>query len=133
MKLELKRKIVDVSSAGFTPSPIASQCVTFGNLVYPAGQVPVDPRTRQIVGTEIQAQTRQCLENLKAVLDCAGTSLANLLKVNVYLRNMDDFERFNEVYISYFASEPPARTTVQVARLWSTILIEIEGVACIPE
>ncbi len=133
MKLQLERKVVDVSSAGFKPSPIASQCITFGNLVYPAGQVPVDPRTGQIVGDEIQAQTRQCLENLKAVLACAGTSLANLMKVNVYLRNMDDFDRFNQVYVSYFPSEPPARTTVQVARLWSTILIEIEGVACIPE
>jgi 2-iminobutanoate/2-iminopropanoate deaminase len=101
--------------------------------VYPAGQVPVDPRTGQIVGDEIQAQTRQCLENLKAVLHCAGTSLENLLKVNVYLRNMDDFQRFNEVYVSYFPSQPPARTTVGVARLWSTVLIEIEGVACIPE
>jgi 2-iminobutanoate/2-iminopropanoate deaminase len=133
MKLELKRKVVDVSSAGFKPSPIASQCVTFGNFVYPAGQVPVDPHTGQIVGDEIQAQTRQCLENLKAVLECAGTSLANLLKVNVFLRNMDDFAKFNEVYISYFPTEPPSRTTVQAARLWSTILIEIEGVACIAE
>ena len=121
MKLQLERKVVDVSSAGFKPSPIASQGIAFGNLIYPAGQVPV------------QAQTRQCLENLKAVLARAGTSLANLMKVNVYLRNMDDFDRFNDVYEPYFPSEPPARTTVQVARLWSTILIEIEGVACIPE
>jgi len=133
MKLPLQRTVIDVSSAGFKTSPIASQCVTFGNMVYPAGQVPVDPRTGQITGDEIQAQTRQCLENLKAVLACAGTSLDKLLKVNVYLRNMDDFERFNEVYVSYFPSQPPSRTTVQVARLWSTILIEIEGVACIPE
>lgn len=133
MPLPLKRTVIDVSSAGFKSSAIASQCLTFGNLVYPAGQVPVDPRTGQIVGDEIQAQTRQCLENLKAVLGCAGTSLADLMKVNVYLRNMDDFDRFNEVYVTYFPSQPPARTTVQVARLWSTILIEIEGVACIPE
>jgi 2-iminobutanoate/2-iminopropanoate deaminase len=133
MKLPLQRTVIDVSSAGFKTSSIASQCVTFGNMVYPAGQVPVDPRTGQITGDEIQAQTRQCLENLIAVLACAGTSLDKLLKVNVYLRNMDDFERFNEVYVSYFPSQPPSRTTVQVARLWSTILIEIEGVACIPE
>jgi 2-iminobutanoate/2-iminopropanoate deaminase len=133
VKLPLERKIVDVSSAGFKPSRIISQCIAFGNLVYPAGQIPVDPRTGQIAGDEIQAQTRQCLENLKAVLTCAGTSLANLMKVNVYLRNMDDFDRFNEIYVSYFPADPPARTTVQIARLWSTILIEIEGVACIPE
>ena len=80
MKLPLQRTVVDVSSAGFKTSPIASQCVTFGNMVYPAGQVPVDPRTGQITGEEIQAQTRQCLENLKAVLACAGTSLDKLLK-----------------------------------------------------
>ncbi len=133
MKLPLERTVVDVSSAGFKTSPIASQCLRFGNMVYPAGQVPVDPRTGQISGDEIKAQTQQCMENLKAVLGCAGTSLQNLLKVNVFLKNMDDFDAFNEVYVSYFPSQPPARTTVQVARLWTTILIEIEGVACIPE
>jgi 2-iminobutanoate/2-iminopropanoate deaminase len=93
----------------------------------------VDPRTGQIAGDDIQTQARQCLENLKAVLECAGASLSNLLKVNVYLRNMGDFDKFNQVYASYFPAAPPARTTVQVAGLWSTILIEIEGVACIPD
>ena len=129
----MRKEIVDVSSAGFKVSPIASQCVRFGNLVYPAGQVPVDPKTGSVVGDDIRSHTRQCLENLKSILIIAGTSLENILKVNVYLRNMDDFEAFNEVYVSYFPSNPPARTTVQVARLWDSILIEIEAVACIPD
>lgn len=129
----MRKEIVDVSSAGFKVSPIASQCVRFGNLVYPAGQVPVDPKTGSVVGDDIRSHTRQCLENLKSILTIAGTSLGNVLKVNVYLRNMDDFDAFNEVYVSYFPSNPPARTTVQVARLWDGILIEIEAVACIPD
>jgi len=129
----MRKEIVDVSSAGFKVSPIASQCVRFGNLVYPAGQVPVDPKTGSVVGDDIRSHTRQCLENLKSILIIAGTSLENVLKVNVYLRNMDDFEAFNEVYVCYFPSNPPARTTVQVARLWDGILIEIEAVACIPD
>lgn len=129
----MKKEIVDVSSAGFKTSPIASQCVRFGNLVYPAGQVPVDPKTGKVVGNEIRAQTGQCLENLKSILALAGSSMENILKVNCYLRNMDDFDSFNEVYTKYFPSNPPARTTIQAARLWDGILIEIEAVACIPD
>lgn len=129
----MKREIVDVSSTGLKPGPIASHCVRFGNLVYPAGQVPVDPKTGKVVESDIQAQTRQCLENLKAILTVAGTSLGNLMKVNVYLRNMGDFDRFNEAYVKYFPSDPPARTTIQAGDLWNGILIEIEGVACIPD
>jgi len=129
----MKKEIVDVRSAGFKPSPIASQCVRFGNLVYPAGQVPVDPKTGKVVEDDVRAQTRQCLENLKSVLNLAGTSLENILKVNCYLRNMDDFDAFNETYVKYFPSNPPARTTIQAARLWDGILIEIEAVACIPD
>ncbi len=129
----MKREIVDVSSIGLKSGPIASHCVRFGNLVYPAGQVPVDPKTGKVVENDIQAQTRQCLENLKAILTVAGTSLGSLMKVNVYLRNMGDFDRFNEAYVKYFPSEPPARTTIQAADLWNGILIEIEGVACIPD
>jgi len=129
----MRKEIVDVSSAGFKISPIASQCVRFGNLVYPAGQVPVDPKSGRVVGDDIRSHTRQCLENLKAILTIAGTSLENILKVNVYLLKMEDFDAFNEVYVSYFPSRPPARTTVQVARLWDGILIEIEAVACIPD
>ncbi len=128
----MKREIVDVSSAGFKPSPIASQCVKFGNLVYPAGQVPVEPKTGKVVGDDIQAQTRQCLENLKSILALAGSSMENILKVNCYLRNMNDFDAFNEAYVTYFPSNPPARTTIQAGRLWDGILIEIDAVACIP-
>jgi len=129
----MKREIVDVSSTGLKSGPIASHCVRFGNLVYPAGQVPLDPKTGKVVENDIQAQTRQCLENLKAILTVAGTSLDNLLKVNVYLRDFADFDRFNEAYVKYFPAKPPSRTTIQAAGLWNGILIEIEGVACIPD
>ncbi len=128
----MKKEVVDVSPAGFKPSKIASHCVRFGDLVYPAGQVPVDPQSGKVVGDDIRTQTWRCLENLKSVLGLAGTSLENVLKVNCYLRNMDDFDAFNEVYVSYFPAEPPARTTIQAGRLWGSILIEIEAVACIP-
>ena len=128
----MKREIVDVSSTGFKPTSIASHCVKFGNLVFPTGQMPVDPRTGKVMGSDIRTQTRQCLENLKSILTSAGSSMENLLKFNCYLRNLDDFDGFNEVYVKYFPSAPPARATVQVADLWGGILIEIEAVGCIP-
>lgn len=129
----MRKEIVDVSSAGFKTSPIASHCVKFGRLVFLAGQVPVDPKTGKVVENDIRTQTQQSLENLRSILALSGSSMENVLKVNCYLRNMDDFDGFNEVYVKYFPSDPPARTTIQAGRLWDGILIEIEAVACIAD
>jgi 2-iminobutanoate/2-iminopropanoate deaminase len=110
-----------------------SQAVTVeaGKLVYTAGQIAIDPTTGQIVEDDIHLQTRQVLENLKAVLEAANTGLASVVKTTVFLKDMEHFAVMNEVYAEYFAVNPPARSAVQVARLPKDVLIEIEAVAMV--
>lgn len=116
------------------PAPIGpySQAVRLGNLVFVAGQGPVDPATRKVTAGDIREQTRQVLLNVKAILEAAGTSLDNVLKTTCYLRDMDDFAAFNEVYAEFFTANPPARTTIQAARLPLDIGVEIEVIAHVP-
>lgn len=109
-----------------------SQGVRVGNLVFTAGQIALDPATQQVVASGITEQTTRVLENLKAILEEAGTSLANVVKTTVYLTDMKDFADMNAVYAAYLAPEsvkPPARTTVEVSRLPKDVLVEIEVVA----
>ncbi len=106
-----------------------SQAVTHGGLVYLSGQIPLDPASGTIVEGDIAAQTGRVLENLKAVLAAAGSSLENVLKTTVYLKDMGEFAKMNEVYGSYFSSNPPARSTVEVARLPRDARVEIDVVA----
>jgi reactive intermediate/imine deaminase len=111
-----------------------SAAVRGDGVVYASGQVPVDPRTRQVVDGGIEAQTRQTLENLKATLALAGASLGDVVKVNIFLTDMSHFAAMNGVYREYFASEPPARTTVGTTGLANpAMLIEIEAIALAPE
>jgi 2-iminobutanoate/2-iminopropanoate deaminase len=113
------------------PKPVGpySQAVRTGNLVFVAGQGPLDPKTGQRESSSIQAETKQVLENIKAILEAAGTSLSNVVKTTCYLADMNDFAAFNAVYAEYFPSEPPARTTIQAARLPMDIRVEIEVIA----
>lgn len=109
-----------------------SQAIRTGNLLYTAGQIPLDPATGQLVPGGISEQTTRVLENLKAILESAGTSLERVVKATVFLKDMNDFAAMNAVYDSYLASgdaPPPARTTVEVARLPKDARIEIEFVA----
>ncbi len=109
-----------------------SQGVRTGNLVFTAGQIPLDPATQQVVASGIAEQTTRVLENLKAILEEAGTSLAKVVKTTVFLTDMKDFAEMNAIYGAYLAPEgvkPPARTTVQVSRLPKDVLVEIEVVA----
>jgi 2-iminobutanoate/2-iminopropanoate deaminase len=109
-----------------------SQAVHIGDLVYTSGQIPLDPATGQLVEGSIREQTVRVLENLKAVLAAAGTDLGRVLKTTVFLKNMSDFAVMNEVYATYLAAEgvvPPARSTVEVARLPKDALVEIEVIA----
>lgn len=106
-----------------------SQAVKFGNLVFISGHIGTDPKTNQLVNGDIKAQTKQAFENLKEVLLAADSNLDNVLKVTVYLKNMDDFLSMNEVYASYFQKPYPARATVEVAKLPKGALIEIECIA----
>jgi len=109
-----------------------SQAIRAGNLIFTAGQVGVDPATQQIVAGGITEQTTRAFENLKAILEAAGSSLANVVKTTVFLKNMNDFAAMNAVYGAYFAPFPvplPARSTVEVARLPKDVLVEIELIA----
>lgn len=122
-----KIEVVTIKS----PSAIGpySQAVKFGDLIFCAGQIGADPKTNTLVGGGIKEQTKQAFENLKNVLKAGGSDLDNVLKINVYLQNMDDFPLMNEVYASFFQKPFPARATVEVAKLPKNALIEIECVA----
>ncbi|HEY1205659.1 MAG: RidA family protein [Bryobacteraceae bacterium] len=106
-----------------------SQAVVSNGLAYLSGQIPLDPATGQIVEGDIAAQTERVLENLKAVLAACGSSLDQVLKTTVYLKDLGEFARMNEVYARYFPAAPPARSTVEVARLPRDARIEIDAIA----
>lgn len=114
------------------PAPVGpyQQAVRMGQLVFTAGQLPIDPKTGALVTGPIGAQTRQVLENLKAILEAAGSTLDQVVKTTVFLRDMNDFPEMNAVYALYFKEAiAPARSTVQVARLPKDAAIEIEAIA----
>ena len=115
-----------VTSAG-APAAIGpySQAVRHGELLFVSGTLGMDPKTGELAGAGIETQAVQTLENLKAIVEAAGMGLQNVLKSTVFLRDMNDFATFNEIYARYFPSEPPARETVQVARLPRDAAIEI--------
>ena len=106
-----------------------SQAIRVGDLIYTAGQVPIDPATGKLVEGDIQAQTRQVIQNLKEVLEAAGSSLDNVVKTTVFLQDINDYAAVNEVYGSFFGNSAPARSAVQVAALPLGAHIEIEVVA----
>ena len=108
-----------------------SVATRFGNLVYTAGQLGMDPETGELVQGGIEAETRQALTNLKYVLEAAGASLSNVLKTTVFLRDMNDFARMNAIYGEFFTENYPARSAVQVAALPKGGAVEIEAVACL--
>lgn len=113
------------------PVPVGaySQAIIANGLVYTAGQVPLAPGAGQLVAGGIEEQTRQSLENIQAVLEAAGTSLANVVKVTVFLADINDFAQFNAVYGEYFPQHPPARSAIQAGALPLDARIEIEAVA----
>ena len=108
-----------------------SQGIRTGNLIFTAGQIPLDPATQQVVAAGITEQTTQVMENLKAVLEAGGSSLDRVVKATVFLTDFNDFAAMNEVYGAYLGKNgaPPARTTVEVSKLPRNVLVEIELVA----
>lgn len=102
-----------------------SQAIQLGNLLFVSGQIPIDPKTGNLVQGDIEAQTKQVMENLKAIVATAGLTLADALKATCFLKNMGDFTKFNSIYAGYFGEVPPARETVEVARLPRDVLIEV--------
>jgi 2-iminobutanoate/2-iminopropanoate deaminase len=107
------------------------QAIKAGGLVYTAGQIPIDPQSGNLIAGGIAEQTRQVLENLKAVLEAAGSSLEQVVKATVFLKNMADFAALNEVYGEYLGKAKPARSTVAVAELPRGALVEIDFVAMV--
>ncbi len=113
------------------PKPVGpySQAIKTGGWVYLSGQIPIDPATNQLVSGTIEEQTELVLKNSQRVLEAAGVSLGNVVKVSLFIGNMDDFPKINSVYSKFFPAEPPARSTVQVARLPKDVGIEVDMVA----
>jgi 2-iminobutanoate/2-iminopropanoate deaminase len=106
-----------------------SPAVKVGNMLFVSGQLPVDPITGNIVGSDVQKQTKQILENLKTLLELYSFTLTNIVKTTVFLKDMNDFATFNQIYAEYFGENFPARSCVEVARLPKNALIEIEAIA----
>jgi len=113
------------------PKPIGpySQAVKSGGFLFASGQVALDPRTNDFLSGDIRQQTERVLENIKGILEAGGVNLHHVVKTTVFLKDMNDFAAMNEIYGKYFTSAPPARSTVQVARLPKDALVEIEVVA----
>lgn len=124
----MSKQVISTPNAPAAIGPY-SQAVRVGNLVFVSGQIPLDPVTGQLVGGDIGVQTEQVLRNLAAILEAAGSSLAQVVKATVYLRDLGEFGRMNEVYARFFAESAPARATVQVARLPRDAGVEIDVVA----
>ncbi|TLM67917.1 MAG: RidA family protein [Deltaproteobacteria bacterium] len=106
-----------------------SQAIRAGSLVFLSGQIPLDPASGEIVAGGIEAQTRQVMVNLQAVLKAAGLDFASLVKTTIYLVDLGEFATVNRIYGEYFGAAPPARATVQVAALPKGALVEIDGIA----
>ena len=120
--------MTDAAPTPFQGAPY-SQAIAVGNLVFVAGQVPLDPGNGSLVAGGIGEQTERAFENVKAILEAAGSGLDRLVKTTVFLANFDDFAGMNEVYARYAGDRPPARSTVEVSRLPAGALVEIEVVA----
>src|SRR5205085_9413958 len=122
------KKIIVTTEAPAAVGPY-SQAIRVGNLVFCSGQIPLDPKTGEIVGRDITAQARQVMENISAVLRAEGLTFENIIKTTIFLTNLGDFQTVNELYASYFKSDPPARSTLQVPALPKGANVEIEVIA----
>ncbi len=116
------------------PKPVGpySQAIKVGSFIFGSGQIPIDPTTGNIVKGDITTQTRRVTENIKAVLEAVGYTLSDVVSVNVFLRNLSDYDEFNQIYSEYFKEKPPARTTVEVSNLPKGVLIEMSFIAYKP-
>ena len=122
------KKVVQTDTAPKALGPY-SQAIAAGGMIYCAGQIPLDPKTGNIVAGGVGEQTHQVLKNLRAVLKAAGSDLDRAVKTTVFIKNMNDFAAMNEVYGRHFSSEPPARSTVEASRLPKDVLVEIDVIA----
>src|SRR6201993_5130036 len=122
------RKAVTTSKAPKAIGPY-SQAVKCNGLIFVSGQVAIDPSTQQVIEGDVAAQTERVMKNLSAILAASGSRLDQVLRSTVFLKNMNDFAAMNAVYAKYFSASPPARSTVEVARLPKDVLVEIDVIA----
>ena len=122
------REIISTDKAPGAIGPY-SQAIKTGGMVFCSGQIPIDPATGEFVSNDVVEQTEQVLKNLSAVLEAAGSGLKQVVKTTVFLIDMDEFVAMNEVYGTFFTEQPPARATVQAARLPRDARVEIEAIA----
>ena len=121
------KKIIATDHAPAAIGPY-SQATQYGNLLFVSGQIPIDPKTGDLVEGDIEVQATQVLENLQAIIKAAGMTLQNVVKCSCFLKDMEDFVKFNAVYNSYFAESLPARETVEVGRLPKDARVEISAI-----
>ncbi len=126
----MRKKVIHTEKAPKAIGPY-SQAVQAGNFVFLSGQIPLDPKTGEVVKGDIRQQTKQVLENMKGILESQRLGMENVVKVSIFLKDLGNFNQVNEVYATYFPSSPPARSTVQVAKLPRDAEIEIEAIALI--
>lgn len=124
----MPKKIISTSKAPQAIGPY-SQAVKAGSFLFVSGQIPINPATGELESGDIQVQTRRALENIKAILEEAGSSLQAVVKTTIFLKELSDFSVVNRVYETYFQSDPPARATVEVSALPKGVRVEIEAVA----
>ncbi len=126
--MSMHKKVIFTEKA---PKPIGpySQAVQAGGFLFCSGQVPLDPVTGVVEVQDVTGQTQQVMENIQAVLTAAGCNWESIVKTTIFLKSMNDFPKVNEVYGNYFKASPPARSTVEVARLPKDVLVEIEVIA----
>ncbi len=126
----MQKEIISTKDAPQAIGPY-SQAIRFGNLIFVSGQIPIEPEAGKILKGDIKGQTKLILENLNNVLAAGGSSLDNVLRTTIFLTDLEDYPAVNETYAQYFNDLPPARSTVQVAKLPMDAQIEIDAIACI--
>jgi len=124
------REVISTKDAPQAIGPY-SQAIKANGFVFVSGQVAIDPATQQVISGDVAAQTDRVLRNLSEILEAAGSGLGKVVRATVFLKNMNDFAAMNQVYGKYFSSAPPARSTVEVARLPKDVLVEIDVIAVV--
>jgi len=122
------RQVISTDNAPRAIGPY-SQAIRANGMIFVSGQTPIDPATQQLISGSIGEQTERVLRNIEAILTQAGSSMAKVVRCGVFLKDMNDFTAMNEVYGKFFKSEPPARTTIQAARLPKDCMVEIDAIA----